>query len=176
MSLDLNLGKIAITYRGDWAITAHYKRGDIVTFGAHEHYRDGTSIGSTSTDFSYSPALFVYVGPDDHNIKTDAGVPNGTEYVVIPPPYVQTYSGISTVGINTDIITIDIGVYGDIYPLDDDYNRKNYSNELLDLSSDKINFSEVRDDARGRFSGFSLSNLHFIEDLNYVYSEHSKKQ
>jgi len=172
MSLDLNLGKIAITYRGDWAYNAQYKRGDIVTFGAHEHYRDGTSIGSTSTDFSYSPALFVYVGPDDHKIKTDGGILGGNEYIAIPPPYVQTYSGISTVGINTDIITIDMGVYGDIYPLDDDHNRKNYSTELLSQSINGIDFNDVRSDNRGRFTGLSLSNLHFVEDLNYVYSEH----
>lgn len=171
MSLDLNLGKIAITYRGDWAYNAQYKRGDIVTFGAHENYRNGTSIGSTSTDFSYSPALFVYVGPDDHKIETAGGIPGGNEYIAIPPPYVQTYSGISTVGINTDIITIDMGVYGDIYPLDDDHNRKNYSTELLS-QSDGIDFSDVRSDNRGRFIGLSLSNLHFVEDLNYVYSEH----
>lgn len=167
MSVDLNLGKIALTYRGDWDSESQYKRGDIVAFGAHEHYRNGTSIGSTSTDQSYSPSLFVYVGPD--GIDNDQGL----QHPAIPSPYVQTYSGISSVGINTDTITINIGVWGNVNLLDDDFNRKRFSDALIgDSSVNTFSSHTIRDTNMGRFTGYSLSNLHFVEDLNYVYSEH----
>jgi len=81
----INFGKVKLVHRGQYDPTVEYSAGDIVSYGS--------TSGDTGGAFQHSNPTFIYKGK---TAKTGSH------------PYVQTRFGITTLGIHTSIIDLEI--------------------------------------------------------------------